>query len=115
MSKAREAILQAAAYIERHPEKFEFFNGEIPKRQFGQTGCALGWAGYYMNKARPWWQRLFGLNRVRGLERVAQLAGFPDDGVFYGWMDRASAKHKSGWRKNPEVAARYMRQYAERL
>jgi hypothetical protein len=100
------AIMAAANRIEAYPEKFDFWNNDIPQ-SCGSPGCALGWIGFYLglrdkrSHAQSVVSRVLGTDAASFYQSLTDLCG---DRSWFGPAD---------WKKNPAVCAKVLRLYAE--
>lgn len=104
MSTAREAILQAAAHIEQHPESYDFLVTEVPTKESRQRACVLGWIGHFL-----------GIAPGENVARVATALGHGSEYAIYSQMDEFdwdSRRIDLHWQRKPAIAARQMRQIA---
>ena len=109
-----DAILNAAAFIEATPERFNFMECTIPRaNDCGTPGCALGWIGAMAGLADPD-EQFGGIAIVAGHHRNEEhppersLLGI-DQLDFYERMD-ALVPH---WAKEASACAKGLRLYAE--
>lgn len=99
--EARAAVMKAAKFIEKNPERYNFFYGDKPAARGKQPACALGWIGYFLGvKRRDWFY----------LDGVAERIGLGDgQHAFYDRMDRLS---RGSWTSAASVCAKTLRRYA---
>jgi len=109
----RQAILKAAAHIERNPSLFDFKCLRVPPGECGTPGCVLGWIGFFAQVKSS-----YDFSTASNLD-VSRFMGIPDTTlVFYERMSQCS-KQANGdtcyeWRSNAEKCAKAMRVYADR-
>ena len=100
---ARDAILRAAAQVEKHPKSFGFSHYCIPE-PCGSPGCALGWIGHYAGlPAKSWGATMLVPQAVLGL---------PEGGA-HDFYDRMESLVK-GWRWDAALCAKALRMYADK-
>jgi hypothetical protein len=97
-----DAIMKAAAEIERRPRRYMFVSSECYAPECGSPMCALGWIGSFLG--------------VRGsIQIVAKQLGLSDDKVFYRRMDALLGKEytgRGGFRSSPSECVKGLRLYA---
>lgn len=113
MSDARRVMEQAAQYIADHPHRFDFHENDIPVVGYGNTACALGWAGYFQQNVFRRMRNWFSLSPR--LDDVATALGFQNEGDFYFAMNRACEKHvhRRHWTTDAHACAATMREVAK--
>jgi hypothetical protein len=47
----RDAVAKAADFIEKNPERFEFYRTQVPASKEHENACAIGWIGYFAGMA----------------------------------------------------------------
>jgi len=101
----RDAIIQAAGYIERCPMDYCFMSVALPVP--GRTaGCALGWVAYFV--------RDFLEPNNSPLREAATLLGVSES-EFYDRLDSYNHGYRWGetWTTSARVCANALRAYAE--
>lgn len=106
-TKAKAAMLAAAAHIEAHPEQYRFSLVSIPDP--GEADCAAcmwGWTGYYL-----------GIAAGRSISDAAEAVGKKDSDLYLSaWTDRfrvAMRPEFSQYYWDARQAAALLREFAE--
>ena len=94
----REAILKAAAHIEKNPNEFDFMAVCFPEPGCGTPGCALSWIGSFLGK-----RATYGVTTL-SIEVLAVSTW-----TFYERMKQ----FENNWRHEADSCARALRQYAD--
>lgn len=103
----KEAIYQAANFIERNPERYAFMCNDYP----GQTGCMLGWIGWFLN-VQP------DANATSYPTVVARALGFRGMGDFFEALSThlpVGTRHRLDPFNEPQEAALVLRAYASSI
>lgn len=110
VTRAREAILAAAAHIEAHPEQWDFMECGIPKEHTcGTPGCALGWIGFFLKYNDKGGE----IDSIRNLDDVSLFMDSVYQTQFYDRMNRLSnASPGPDWTSDATKAANTLRLYA---
>jgi hypothetical protein len=84
----RDAILEAAAHIERNPDDFNFHSIEKPSH-CGTPGCAIGWIGVFagIEEEHPSW--LSAIKRQTGIDAHDFYKKMSD--IQLGWIFEAAS------------------------
>lgn len=95
-----EAILHTADFIEKHPERYDFFYGQVPESETAKA-CALAWLGFFLGMS---WETYY--------YEVADATGLPSD------LAKAVGLLNAGefgmpWR-DPKKVAQWLRSLAQR-
>ena len=107
----RQAILKAAASIEKNPDRFSFMSTDIP--DCGTPGCVLGWVGFHLKVPTDQDEDRYHLV-------VAKALGFTcddtcpilhEDTPFY---DRMDSIGRINWRRDAGDCAKTLRKYADK-
>jgi len=98
----RDAILQAAFFLQEHPEKFNFSSILVPSST-NQRACALGWIGYFSGEQ---WKH-------RPVSEVADHLLGINDWAFYFRLDRI-VKWFGLWTFSGRACSRALRKYADK-
>lgn len=103
MSEIRQAILEAATWIEANPKDFQFTAVRIP-HPCGSPGCALGWISAFAGFERT---------NFAGFTAALPLLGvrYADD--FYGRMHKLSPWW-GNWMFSPKACVKALRRYADK-
>jgi hypothetical protein len=108
-----DAILAAADHIEKYPQCFEFTNARVPSDR-GDTGCALGWIGYFLNKhaaefpgPRHWHDEV-----ALDLLRVPRGYSFLSTSHIYERIECLAGT--SRWMDEADICAKALRRYAKK-
>lgn len=109
----RQILLQAAAFIEKNPNRFDFINSVIPydagpytptNDPDAPTGCALGWLHFFSGRrSRRFWPRSISASRMLGIT----------DHVFYLRLSLLEDDADRSWQLCPLVTAKVLRRYAD--
>jgi len=104
--KIYDAIIKAAAHIERNPELFDYRLSHIPN--CGSPGCAIGWIGHYLGVPRS-------LSVVTQSKQIIGVEwGYRGNGkTFVERMDAFESEAFGLWRRDAAECARVLRLYAE--
>lgn len=98
----REAILKAAAQLERRPDLFRWESCEIPSStECGTPGCALGWIAHFVGQSA----------RKEGSEWRVGFVGVPDYEFYCRMKDLTGG---NDWKRYAAECARGLRLYADK-
>lgn len=93
-----DPILRTAAFLEAHPQKYDFNNVCIP--ECGSRGCLLGWIGFFAQ-----------VESGRSIQAACRAIGFYDSWDFYKAMDEAAGT--KCWFMDVDAAVRGLRVLAD--
>ena len=108
-NELRAAILKAAEHIEARPWAYNFFQNRMPGSN-NDTGCALGWIGYFLGNIR------------QGIDEVSKVITNSNWEDRYTWCDAfyfeldmlVPRKRNRSWRFSAQLCVRALRLYADR-
>lgn len=115
----REAILRAAEQIEKHPDTFNFYAGNIPRETSGPlgVGCALAWVGHYAGMSGSYDE----VAREMGVPKI-KVPGFVPKHLERDWETPHAQFYlhmrKLGdgmWYFSAQKCARGLRRYADKF
>jgi hypothetical protein len=102
------AILETAAHIEEFPQSYDYDSVRVPP-ECGTPGCLIGWINFYTHTHSD------ARHTDGGFVISADALGLRDTAIFYQRMIVLARDDDSpNWTRDPAMAARLLRRYAEK-
>lgn len=115
----REAILRAADHLAENPKRLDFSRVRMPQDP-NDTGCVLGWIGYFMGAQPTMIDGLpYYLTRYNSLGSIERKLGWRYEGDFFDEMNKLQPFWEKvlmfrPWFINGKGCAKTLRRYADR-